>query len=50
MGDIDALATRLNEHIGCRRTATDEALEEARDRFGIERSAVEYRTVYDSLD
>lgn len=49
VGDIDALAQRLTERLGARETASAEAVDAARDRFGIERSANEYRTVYHSL-
>jgi len=49
VGDIDRLAERLNERIGLRESASQEAVDKARDRFGIERSAIEYRKVYDTL-
>jgi len=50
VGDIAALAARLSERIGTQETATDEAVDAARDRFGIELCTKEYRKVYDALD
>jgi len=49
VGDIPQLAERLSERLGTRETASQQAVDKAKTRFGIEHCANEYRKVYDTL-